>query len=145
LFYPLQQTAHSLHLIECMSSITKPILSLIRRCLRNDRKAQQALYLRYRVDMFRICMRYAKNSLSAEDMLQEGFINIFKDLKNFDQRGSFEGWLRRVMTNAALQYLRRHNKLAIDSTDLPEDLFGKEAIDYITSKDNADAIMHMLQ
>lgn len=59
-----------------------------------------------------ICLRYAYNRVDAEDMLQEGLIGIFKDIKQFDpKRGPFYGWANRVIINAALQYLRKWNKL----------------------------------
>lgn len=57
-------------------------------CLRNDRKAQRALYEEYKVQMFRLCLRYARDRQEAEDLLQEGFIAVFRDLKNYTGAGS---------------------------------------------------------
>ena len=85
---------------------------IIRKCLRGNAQAQRALYDMHKVKWFMICLRYAHNKMEAEDMLQEGLISIFKDLRQFDpERASFAAWSSKVIVNAALQYLRKWKKL----------------------------------
>lgn len=84
---------------------------LVERCLREDRQAQRHLYETYKVPLFRICLRYAASRSDAEDILQEGFVRIFKDLPSYRGDGPLGGWLRKVMVNSALQYLRRQKQL----------------------------------
>jgi RNA polymerase sigma factor (sigma-70 family) len=81
--------------------------SLLRDCLCGDRSAQYALYERYRPDMFRLCLRYSSSREEAEDMLQDGFITVFRDLDKFRSEGALGGWVRQVILRTALQHLRR--------------------------------------
>ena len=85
---------------------------IIRQCLNNNRQAQFKLYEKYSPAMFGVCLRYAKNATDAEDILQEGFIKVFRYLKDFTGRGSFEGWLRKIMVNSALNFYKRKNLIA---------------------------------
>ncbi len=87
---------------------------LVQGCLRKDSKAQYALYQKYQHMLFRVCLRYAKDRPEAEDMLQEGFIKIFRDLHQYGSNGALGGWLRRVMVNTALQHLRKQKKWIAD-------------------------------
>jgi RNA polymerase sigma factor (sigma-70 family) len=80
---------------------------LVKACLKNDRQAQRQLYERYRLPLFRLCLRYARDRQEAEDFLHDGFLAIFRDLPQFRGSGALGGWLRRVMLNTALQHLRR--------------------------------------
>jgi RNA polymerase sigma-70 factor (ECF subfamily) len=91
-------------------------------CLKNDRKAQRALYEEYKVQMFRLCLRYARDRQEAEDLLQEGFIAVFRDLKNYKGSGALGGWIRKVMVNNALQHIRKtkHHFQSIDNVQLSE-------------------------
>ena len=70
---------------------------LILECQNNNRKAQKELYKRYAPLLLGICVRYAKDSSEAEDVLQEGFIKIFDKIHLYNNKGSFEGWIRRLM------------------------------------------------
>ncbi|MEM6318358.1 MAG: sigma-70 family RNA polymerase sigma factor [Bacteroidota bacterium] len=71
---------------------------------------QRYLYEQYKVPLFTICLRYSRDRSEAEDMLQEGFIKIFKDLKQFEGRSEVGNWMKKVMVNTALQYLRKWKK-----------------------------------
>ncbi len=84
---------------------------LIKRCLRTDRSAQFELYELYSKKVFGVCMRYAKNQTDAEDILQEGFIKVFKYLKDYSGKGSLEAWMRRIMVTTALNYYKKKNLL----------------------------------
>lgn len=80
---------------------------LARRCQREDRSAQEALYARYARRMFAVCLRYARHRPEAEDLLQEGFIRVFDKLEAFRMEGSLEGWIRRIMVHTCINHLRR--------------------------------------
>lgn len=94
---------------------------LIRGCLNSIPAFQQMLYKRYAPKMLTVCLRYANNREEAEDILQEGFIIVFEKMPQFRMQGSFEGWIRRIMVNKALEHLRKTAKiypvLRIDTTD----------------------------
>ncbi len=77
---------------------------LIERCLENDPRAQEFLYKRFARRMYGVCLRFARNTLEADDILQEGFIKVFTFLKDFRQEGSLEGWIRRTFVNTAINY-----------------------------------------
>ena len=79
----------------------------IQAIVQGDETARRALYEQYKVKLFMVCLRYGRDRAEAEDMLQEGFMVIFKDIKQYSGKGNFEGWLRRVMVNTALRYLRK--------------------------------------
>jgi RNA polymerase sigma-70 factor (ECF subfamily) len=87
---------------------------LIKRCLDGDADAQKQLYERYAPKLWPVCLRYAKNKMSAEDIMQEGFIRIYKYLGYYKGDGSFEGWLRRTMVNTAINYYKKNLKQADD-------------------------------
>ena len=84
---------------------------LIHGCLRGDRRMQEELYRRFSPRMYAVCLRYAGNAEEAEDILQEGFIKIFKKLDSFRSEGSFEGWIRRIFVNTAIEHFRRKRYL----------------------------------
>ena len=80
---------------------------LIRGCQHLDVTAQHMLFKEYSGRLMTICRRYAHDSHEAEDMLQEAFLKIFKHINQYKFIGSFEGWIRRITVNAALQVLQR--------------------------------------
>ena len=84
---------------------------LIHGCLQGDRRMQEELYRRFSPRMYAVCLRYAGNAEEAEDILQEGFIKIFKKLDSFRSEGSFEGWIRRIFVNTAIEHFRRKRYL----------------------------------
>jgi len=83
---------------------------LISGCLRDDRRSQEELFKLFYGKMLGVCMRYARDRDTAEEMLQEGFIKIFDKLKAFDYKGSFEGWMRRIIANTAIDNIRKSKK-----------------------------------
>ena len=84
---------------------------LLAKCLEKNRKAQNELYMKYAPKLFGTCLRYSKNNTDAEDILQEGFIKIFKYLKDFRNEGHFEGWMRKIMVTTALNFYKRKSLL----------------------------------
>ena len=91
----------------------------MRACLANDRRAQRLLYERFRVPLYRLCLRYARDRQEADDFLQEGFIRIFTDLSQYRGQGALGGWLRRVVLNICLQHLRK-KKWEVGLDEAPE-------------------------
>jgi RNA polymerase sigma-70 factor (ECF subfamily) len=84
---------------------------LIEGCKRGDRKMQHELYLRFAPKMFGVCLRYAGNTEEAEDILQEGFIKVFNKIGSYRGEGSFEGWIRRIFVNTAIEHFRKKTYL----------------------------------
>jgi len=84
---------------------------LINGCMKGDRRMQEELYGRFSPRMYAVCLRYAGNTEEAEDILQEGFIKVFKKLDSFRSEGSFEGWVRRIFVNTAIEHFRRKRYL----------------------------------
>ncbi len=95
-------------------------LELIEACRNGDRHAQKLLYDRYSPKMNGVCMRYCKNREDAEDVLIEGFFKVLTHLHQYKGAGSFEGWIRRIMVNESLMFLRkRHNfKLTVEISNV---------------------------
>jgi RNA polymerase sigma-70 factor (ECF subfamily) len=93
---------------------------IISGCIRKDRRAQEELFRLFYGKMLGVCMRYARDRDSAEEMLQEGFIKVFDKLEGFDYKGSFEGWMRRIIANTSIDQLRKGKKDPI-LTDNDED------------------------
>jgi RNA polymerase sigma-70 factor (ECF subfamily) len=80
---------------------------LIEGCIQGDRRMQEELYKRYAPKMYGVCLRYANNQAEAEDILQEGFVKVFRKMSSFRQEGSFEGWIRRIFVNTAIEHYRK--------------------------------------
>ena len=79
-------------------------------CKKQDRSAQKALYERYAPLMMTVCLRYSKNEETARDLLHDGFIQAFTQINTYSGKGSFEGWLRRIFVNLALENFRKEQK-----------------------------------
>jgi RNA polymerase sigma-70 factor (ECF subfamily) len=101
--------------------------SIIEGCVAGKRSAQSALYRKFASVMLAVCLRYAQNRDEAEDILQEAFLKIFQNIGSYRKEGSFEGWMKRVMINHALNYYRKSRKLpyhedidSINETDIME-------------------------
>lgn len=84
--------------------------AILKGCLKNDAPAQRELYNRYSPKMLAVCYRFAHNREDAEDMLQEGFIKVFLQIHTFENRGAFEGWVRRVVVHTCINILKKNKK-----------------------------------
>ncbi|MES1223123.1 MAG: RNA polymerase sigma factor [Bacteroidota bacterium] len=84
---------------------------LIQRCIKGERHSQKDLYALLAPKMFTVCLRYSRSREEAEEILQEGFMKVFDHLHQFKFTGSFEGWVRRIMVNCALQKYRSKSQL----------------------------------
>lgn len=84
---------------------------IIAGCAKNDRVCQEKIFKLFYGKLMAVCLRYTSDKDTAQEILQEGFIKIFDKIKTFESNGSFEGWIRRIVTNTALDYLRKSKKL----------------------------------
>ncbi len=84
---------------------------LIKGCLEGDRRAQEYLYQRFSPKMYGVCLRYAGKAEDAQDILQDGFVKVFKNLHMYRGDGSFDGWVRRIFVNTAIEHYRRQVNL----------------------------------
>jgi RNA polymerase sigma-70 factor (ECF subfamily) len=84
---------------------------LIKGCIEGDPQMQRELYQRFSSMMYGVCLRYSDNTEDANDVLQEGFIKVYKNLAKFRSEGSFEGWVRRIFINTSIEHYRKKVKL----------------------------------
>jgi RNA polymerase sigma-70 factor (ECF subfamily) len=110
---------------------------LIANCIKGERNSQRDLYDLFSARMFSICLRYSKNQMDAEDILQEGFIKLFRNLEKFRGEGSFDGWVRRIFVNTAIEHLRRKNLNTIGGDGLENSCIDKQqnGLDNLYEKD----------
>jgi RNA polymerase sigma factor (sigma-70 family) len=106
--------------------------AILQGCLKNQPASQQELYSRYSPKMLTVCYRFARNREDAEDMLQEGFIRVFTQIKQFQSKGSFEGWIRRIIVHTCINHLKKHKKFN-DSVDISQAQFVQVREDSIPS------------
>jgi RNA polymerase sigma-70 factor (ECF subfamily) len=81
-------------------------------CKRQNRLSQKWIFERYYRLMFGVCLRYATDQDAAQDIVQEGFLKVFSNIEGYTSKGSFEGWMRRIMVNTSIDTIRR-NKASI--------------------------------
>jgi RNA polymerase sigma-70 factor (ECF subfamily) len=117
---------------------------LVARCLRNQPAAQKQLYDAYAPQMLGICYRYTKNMDEASDVLQEGFVKVFRNLALWKQEGELGAWIRRIMVNTALNWLRDHRKVQwANEQEIPETHEATEVLtplQYLQARQLADLI-----
>jgi RNA polymerase sigma-70 factor (ECF subfamily) len=118
---------------------------LVRGVLQGSQPHQSALYQQYSTPMFRVVLRFAKDRSEAEDMLQDGFIRVFRDLAQFRGDGALGGWIRRIMVNTALSHLRKQRDFIRDTADFTpfENKFRTE--EDFASKMDAESLLKLLQ
>lgn len=104
-------------------------LQLIKNCLKGKAAAQKQLYEAFAPTMLGVCYRYTKSLPDAEDVLQEGFVKVFRFLHQYNKEGELGAWIRRIMVNTALNYLKKSQKYQHDL------LFDKTEMHAITRED----------
>ena len=92
---------------------------IIDKCKQGDRQAAEKIYQIFSAKMFALCLRFSKDRADAEDTLQDGFIKIFTSIGQYTGKGSFEGWMKRIMINTAMEKFRKNSPLQIVE-ELPE-------------------------
>lgn len=84
---------------------------LLKGCLQNDRKSQKLLYKKYFKAMFQVCLSYSGDRTEAKDIMQEAFIKVFINIEQCNNKGSLSGWIKRIVTNTAIDYFRQRKRL----------------------------------
>jgi RNA polymerase sigma factor (sigma-70 family) len=116
---------------------------IISGCRENNPKSQRQLYEYYKSVLFAICRRYISNEQEAEDIFVEGFNKIFQKIKQYEGTGSFEGWMKKIMVNEALQHLRNLKKMKFsdfnvvqldtqDDFNIEADIEAREILDLLS-------------
>jgi len=95
---------------------------LIENCKIDDTKAQGELYKLFSSKLFAICLKYSRNYAEAEDNLQDAFLIIFKKIEQYKNKGSFEGWIKRIAVNTVLQRYRNEKVFDIINENTLEDV-----------------------
>jgi RNA polymerase sigma-70 factor (ECF subfamily) len=117
---------------------------VVEGCQRSDRKCQEQLYRLYAQKMYAICLAYAKDKAVAQDILQDGFVKVFLHIKKFDPQNSLEGWIRRIITNTAIDYFRSGRRLNA-YIELVEEHNSEVAEDTINKHINVEEILYFLR
>jgi RNA polymerase sigma-70 factor (ECF subfamily) len=128
---------------KCTYFITKlstiELKEIIQNCIQGKRVAQNQLYQHFASKMFTVCLRYANSREEAKDLLQEGFIKVFECLHQFKFEGPFEGWMRKVIVNIALQKIRSkshlHAIVPIEAGSEAESINQQEILSHLGAKE----------
>jgi RNA polymerase sigma-70 factor, ECF subfamily len=103
-------------------NIVKPEKKLIVDCLRNNRKAQRQLYEKFAPVMINICVRYCENKQMAEEVMQEGFLSVFKNLDQLNDINKLYAWIKKIMVNTSLMRIRKKDKLVFLDDEILSDI-----------------------
>ncbi len=116
---------------------------IIKGCQRRKASAQKQLYQTFAPKMFAVCLRYCKDKTEAEDCLQEGFIKVFNNIDKYGFKGSFEGWVRRIMVNTVIEMFRKKQpELLVDEFPLLAEGDDQEVYDALFTHDE---LMNMIK
>lgn len=113
---------------------------LIRLAVENNRQAQQQIYTQFSPKMLSVCRQYIKDIHLAEDIMITAFMKVFTNLKNFQFKGSFEGWIRRIMVNECISFIRVEKKLKCSE----DETYFEESFNNIESQFSIDDIQSLI-
>ena len=113
---------------------------LIQLAVENNRQAQQQLYTQFSPKMLSVCRQYIKDIHQAEDIMITAFMKVFVNIKNFEDKGSFEGWIRRIMVNECISFIRVNKKVKY----IEEETYLEESFNNIESKFSIDDIQFLI-
>ncbi len=118
---------------------------LIDGCIQGDRKMQEEFYKVFASRMFSICLRYAGDYYQAEDMLQEGFIRAYAHLHKFRNEGSFEGWMKRIFVNTAIEGYRKNqaSRNTMEVEDMKNDLVQQDDFHHLSANDLINMVQRL--
>lgn len=114
---------------------------LIEKCLKNNREAQKELYNTYKDKLFVLCLKYCANREDAQDVLQDAFVEIFQNISNFQNKGSFEGWIKKIAINQSITKYKKSIKNVSMDTDFKEE----EEIELDVLKITSEEILKAIQ
>ena len=106
---------------------------LLKKVIAGNREAQKALYEKHAPKMLSVCRQYIKDIHFAEDVMVSGFVKVFKNLSSFEHRGSFEGWIRKIMVRESISYLRKKQFVVFD-----DDIYERNNTDCISISSSLD-------
>ena len=129
---------------DCVIITVMDELQLIDGCRKGDRLAQKELYEKYSRRMMGVCLRYVGDREMARDLLQDGFVKVFLSIDSYSGLGSFEGWMRKIFVNCALEHLRKADVLR-DASDLDYSSEQIQSDDSILSDISAGELLEMVQ
>lgn len=112
----------------------------IRLAVENNRHAQQQIYTKFSPKMLSVCRQYIKDLQQAEDVMITAFMKVFSSLKNFGHKGSFEGWIRRIMINECISFIRVQKQVKF----IEDETFFEERHNEIESKFSVDDIQFLI-
>jgi RNA polymerase sigma-70 factor (ECF subfamily) len=113
---------------------------LIQLAIKNDRQAQQQIYSQFSAKMLGVCRQYVKDIYQAEDVLLTAFMKVFTNLKNFQHNGSFDGWIRRIMVNECISFIRVQKKIKY----IEDEAYFEESFNNIESQFVIDDIQFLI-
>ena len=113
---------------------------LIQLAIDNNRFAQQKIYSQFSRKMLNVCRQYSKDLQIAEDIMITAFMKVFTNLKNFEHKGSFEGWIRRIMVNECISYIRVQKKV----TFVEDENYFEESFNNIESQFSVNDIQFLI-
>jgi RNA polymerase sigma-70 factor (ECF subfamily) len=121
-------------------------LDILEACKKGDIRSQRIFYDRFKSRIFPMCLRYSNSREDAEDVLQEGFIKVFRDLYQYKGNGSLEGWVRKVILNVALDHLKKQ-KRTIQTNDLSDKEYRLRGEDLVFEfeEENASHLIKLMQ
>lgn len=114
--------------------------TLIKQAVKQNRHAQQQIYSTYASKMLSVCRQYIRDIHKAEDVMITAFMKVFTHLENFSHSGSFEGWIRRIMINECISFLRVQKKVHY----LEEEIFYEESLDEINNQFSVEQIQSLI-
>ena len=123
------------------------VLQWVQDCRKGSTRAQHKLFKYFYGSVMSVCMRYAGSTDEAADMLNEGFLKVFSNLDKYENSGSFEAWLKRVVCNAALDYRRRYDKNVefVDIDEIQEVHLSDYNVNDAISKISSNEIVRLIQ
>jgi RNA polymerase sigma-70 factor (ECF subfamily) len=113
---------------------------IIKLAVENNRQAQQQIYSRFSPKMLSVCRQYIKDIQLAEDVMITAFMKVFTNLNKFENKGSFEGWIRRIMVNECISYLRVQKKVKFTE----DEIYIEESFNAIDSKFSTDQVQFLI-
>ncbi|MFY0602335.1 MAG: RNA polymerase sigma factor [Flavobacteriaceae bacterium] len=119
------------------------IKELIQKCCQQNLAAQSQVYQLFSGKLFGVCLKYSQNYQDAEDVLQDSFLTIFSKIDQYKDSGSFEGWMKRIVINTALQKYRKESPLKVVKEDVIEDRV--EEVDFDATQLDLNFLLSLIQ